>query len=59
MTFVIVSFFRSQHGEDKDRAIMLMTKDYLKEKYMRGSWEKFEQVLAKVLNLEPEDYDKL
>lgn len=38
---------------------MLMTKDYLKEKYMRGSWEKFEQVLAKVPDLEPEDYDKL
>lgn len=36
-----------------------MTKDYLEEKSKRGSWEKFEQVLAKVPDVEPEDYDKL
>jgi hypothetical protein len=36
-----------------------MTKDYLEEKSKRGSWSKFEQVLAKVPDVEPEDYDKL
>ena len=36
-----------------------MTKDYLEEKAKRGSWEKFQQVLTKVPDAEPEDYDKL
>jgi hypothetical protein len=36
-----------------------MTKDYLEEKAKSGSWEKFQQVLNKVSNLEPEEYDKL
>ncbi|GCL39445.1 hypothetical protein H6F47_22410 [Sphaerospermopsis sp. FACHB-1094] len=36
-----------------------MTKDYIEEKAKRGSWHKFQQVLAKVPNVEPEDYDKL
>ncbi|WP_353929181.1 hypothetical protein WJM97_12700 [Okeanomitos corallinicola TIOX110] len=36
-----------------------MTKDYIEEKAKRGSWDKFQQVLAKVPNVEPEDYDKL
>jgi len=36
-----------------------MTKDYLKEKALRGSWGKFQQVLNKVPDVEPEDYDKL
>lgn len=36
-----------------------MTKDYLEEKAKRGSWEKFQQVLAKVPDVEPEEYDKL
>jgi hypothetical protein len=36
-----------------------MTKDYLEEKVQRGSWEKFQQVLTKVPDVEPEDYDKL
>jgi hypothetical protein len=36
-----------------------MTKDYLEEKYIRGTWSKFEQVLAKVPDVEPEDYGKL
>lgn len=35
------------------------TKDYLEEKARNGSWEKFQQVLAKVPAVEPEDYDKL
>ncbi|NMF61834.1 hypothetical protein DP113_10315 [Brasilonema octagenarum UFV-E1] len=35
-----------------------MTKDYLEEKVQRGSWEKFQQVLNKVPDVEPEDYDK-
>ncbi|HEY9800667.1 MAG TPA: hypothetical protein V6D25_09935 [Leptolyngbyaceae cyanobacterium] len=36
-----------------------MTKDYLEEKAKRGSWDKFQQVLNKVPDVEPDDYDKL
>ena len=36
-----------------------MTKDYLEQRGERGSWEKFQQVLTKVPDVEPEDYDKL
>ncbi len=36
-----------------------MTKDYLEEKAKSGSWEKFQQVLNKVPNAKPEEYDKL
>lgn len=36
-----------------------MTKDYLEEKVQRGSWEKFQQVLNKVPDVEPEEYDRL
>jgi hypothetical protein len=36
-----------------------MTKDYLEEKAKRGSWDKFQQVLSKVPDVEPDDYDKL
>lgn len=35
------------------------TKDYIEAKQARGSWEKFTQVLNKVPDVEPEDYDKL
>ncbi|CCI29892.1 Similar to tr/Q73LA5/Q73LA5 (fragment) [Microcystis aeruginosa PCC 9809] len=36
-----------------------MTKDYLEEKAQQGSWEKFQQALAKVSDGEPEEYDKM
>ncbi|MEH1962539.1 MAG: hypothetical protein V7L05_22355 [Nostoc sp.] len=36
-----------------------MTKDYLEEKAKSGSWEKFQQILNKVPNVEPKEYDKL
>lgn len=36
-----------------------LTKGYLEEKVKSGSWEKFQQVLNKVPNVEPEEYDKL
>jgi hypothetical protein len=36
-----------------------MTKDYIEEKAKLGSWNKFKQVLNKVPDIEPEDYDKL
>ncbi len=36
-----------------------MTKDYLEQKAKSGSWEKFQQFLNKVPNVEPEEYDKL
>ena len=34
-------------------------KDDLEARAKRGSWEKFQQVLAKVPDVEPEDYDRL
>ena len=37
----------------------LMTESYLAERAKRGSREKFERVLAKVRNVEPEEFDKL
>jgi hypothetical protein len=36
-----------------------MTKDYLEQRSERGSWQKFQQVLTRVPDIEPEDYDKL
>lgn len=36
-----------------------LTKDYLEQKAQQGSWEKFTQVLDKVSDQEPEDYDQL
>jgi hypothetical protein len=33
----------------------LLTKNYLSQ----GDWEKFQQVLAKVPDVEPEEYDRL
>lgn len=35
------------------------TKDYIEAPKARGSWNKFKQVLNKVPDVEPEDYDKL
>ena len=37
----------------------LLTKDYLGQKAKQGDWEKFQQVLAKVPDVEPEEYDRL
>jgi len=36
-----------------------ITKDYIEEKAKRGSWEKFQQVLKKVPDVEPEARDRL
>jgi hypothetical protein len=36
-----------------------MTVEYLQERAKRGSREKFEAVLAKVPDVEPEEYDRL
>ena len=36
-----------------------MTKDYVEEKAKQGSWEKFQQVLKKVPDIEPETCDLL
>lgn len=36
-----------------------LTKDYLEGKAEKGSWNKFQKVLNKVSEQEPEDYDKL
>jgi len=37
----------------------LMTEDYLGERGKRGDRAKFEAILAKVPDVEPEDYDRL
>lgn len=37
----------------------LMTEDYLEERARRGSRERFEAVLAKVPDVEPEERDRL
>ena len=36
-----------------------MNKEYIEEKAKRGSWDKFQQVLNKVPDVDTEDYDKL
>ncbi len=36
-----------------------MTKDYIEEKAQQGSWEKFQQVLKKIPDVEPEACDRL
>ena len=37
----------------------LMTEDYLNERTKRGSRTKFEEAMAKVADIEPEEYDRL
>ena len=37
----------------------LWTKDELEVRAKRGSWQKVQQVLAKVPDVEPEEYDRL
>jgi hypothetical protein len=37
----------------------LMTEEYLAERAKRGSREKYEAMLAKVPDVEPEEYDRL
>ncbi|MCT7980496.1 hypothetical protein [Laspinema olomoucense] len=36
-----------------------MTQDYVVERAKRGNWEQFKQVLMKVPDVEPEEFDKL
>jgi len=36
-----------------------MTKDYIEEKAKHGNWEKFQQVLKKVPDIEPEACERL
>ncbi|MDQ2099803.1 MAG: toxin-antitoxin system HicB family antitoxin [Tychonema bourrellyi B0820] len=42
-----------------EKISVLMNESYLQERANRGSREKYESVLAKVPDIEPEDYDKL
>jgi metal-responsive CopG/Arc/MetJ family transcriptional regulator len=42
-----------------EKVSALMTSEYLEERARRGSREKFERVLAKVRDVEPEEQDKL
>jgi len=42
-----------------EKLAALMTVDYLAEHAQRGSREKFEAALAKLPDVEPDDYDKL
>lgn len=36
-----------------------MTKDYIEQKAKQGSWQQFQEVLKKVPDVKPEEYDKL
>jgi hypothetical protein len=42
-----------------EKLAALMTVDYLAERAKRGSREKFEEALAMLPDVEPEDFDKL
>jgi len=42
-----------------EKLAALKTLDYLEERAKRGTREKFEAALAKLPDVEPEDYDKL
>ncbi len=42
-----------------EKMASLRTVEYLRERAARGSREKFEAVLAKVPDVEPEEYDRL
>ena len=42
-----------------EKMASLRTVEYLRERAARGSREKFEAVLAKVPDIEPEEYDRL
>jgi hypothetical protein len=42
-----------------EKIAVLMTVEYLQERAKRGSREKFEAVLAKVPDVEPEEHDRL
>ena len=41
-----------------EKIAAFMTQDYLEERAKRGSKEKFEQAMAKIPDVEPEEYDK-
>jgi hypothetical protein len=42
-----------------EKMAALMTVEYLEERAQRGSREKFEAALARLPDVEPDDYDKL
>lgn len=42
-----------------EKLAALMTVEYLEERAKRGSREKFEAALARLPDVEPEDYDRL
>jgi hypothetical protein len=42
-----------------EKTAALLTVEYLRERAKRGSREKFEAVLAKVPDVEPEEHDRL
>ena len=42
-----------------EKVASLKTLDYLRERARRGSRRRFEEVLAKVPDVEPEDFDRL
>lgn len=42
-----------------EKVAALMTEAYLEERGLRGSRKRFDEVLAKVADIEPEKFDKL
>ena len=42
-----------------EKIAALMTEDYLEQRAQRGNRAKFEEILSRVPNVEPEEYDRL
>ncbi|HET6528299.1 MAG TPA: YlcI/YnfO family protein [Balneolaceae bacterium] len=42
-----------------EKTAALLTVDYLKERAEKGSRQAFEEIMAEVPNVEPEEYDRL
>ena len=42
-----------------EKVSALMTEEYLEERAKRGSREKFQQAMAKVAKVEPDEFDRL
>ncbi len=52
----INQFIASAVGE---KIAAFMTKEYLEERAKQGSKEKFERPMAKISDIDPDDYDRL
>jgi hypothetical protein len=56
MEFLSIQFISTAIAE---KLSALMTENYLKDRAERGNWAKYEAILAKVPDVEPEEYDRM